>query len=292
MLHRQLPWLAGLLFLSLAAPSFADRMDTNVKTEGRMPDVAEQQATQNEVLAHKMMGHINLARMALDLNLPSEANKQLERAQGLLETLDSQMPQRTLHSSFKYGKVTYDDNSILADNYLPIVDDVFLVSDYQTIFKRAKAADVKETSAGVMRVGISLDLREVQAALDKAATSMQSNDTMTAKTALTDVFKNAIVDEEEVEDPRLLIAENLALAKSFLDQDRYDSARLTLKHVQDRMKRAGKDQYSGVDAATLDRFSADLDQMRADLREKDPTLSQRVSNRLTGWGKTISGWFS
>jgi len=251
-----------------------------------------QRQTQDQALAHKMLGHINLAQIALDLNMPAEARKQIERARVLEETLSARMPGTTFSSSFDYGKVAYKDKALLADQYIPIIDDVFLVSDYETIFRRAKELDLDELSAGIMHLGVSLDLREVRDGLHQAAVAVDSHDYGVAKVALSDVFKGAIVDEEEVDDPKLLLAENLALAKAFVDDQQYDSARLTLNHVNDRIKNARKQEFAAIDKASLDRFSSEIDQMSADLRKKDPSMLQRVSDDLSRWGDKVTGWFS
>lgn len=292
MYQHKLSWLAGTVLLGFATLALAQVTDTDSKPADDMPGAIAQQASQNHLLAHKMMGHINLAQMALNLNLPSEASKQIDRARGLEEELALRMPELKLDSSFEYGKVTYEDKSTLTDHYIPVIDDTFLVSDYKDIYKRANAVDVDELSAGVMHLRVAVDLREVSTALDAADKAIDSENYTTAATALGEVFKNAIVDEDELDDPKLLIAENLALAKAFVAQEQYDSARLTLEHVQDRLKTARKDKLADVNEESLDEFSTELDHIRADLRKKDPTLLQRVSDGLDNWGNRISGWFS
>jgi len=261
-------------------------------TQQMMSEGMHQREAQDEALAHKMLGHINLAQIALDLNMHAEAGKQIERARVLEETLAARMPEMMFDSSFDYGKVTYKDKAVLADQYIPVIDDVFLVSDYETIFRRAKELDIDELSAGIMHLGVSLDLREVRDGLHQAAVAVDSHDYGVAKVALSDVFKGAIVEEEEVNDPKLLLAENLALAKAFVDDQQYDSARLTLNHVNEQVKNARKQDFSAIDKASLDRFSSEIDQMSADLRKKDPTTLERVSDDLSRWGDRITGWFS
>ena len=296
MIQKRLAWLTAGMLVGVTPLALAQSNDVTTDPADDAPDAITQQMTQNDLLAHKMMGHINLAQMALNLDLPSEAGRQIDRARSLDVELATQMPELKLDSSFEYGKVTYEGNSTLTDHYIPVIDDTFLVSDYKDIYKRANVVDVDELSAGVMHLRVAVDLREVSTALDEAETAIAAEDYDAAETALNGVFKNAIVDEDEVEDPQLLISENLALAKAFVEQEQYDSARLTLKHVQDRLKtsREGgkKDDLAGIDEKTLSEFSTELDQIQADLRKKDPTLRQRVADGLDRWGDRVSGWFS
>lgn len=294
MRKQQLSFLTGTILLGASMAVLAGQPETPTAAaaaEGT-PDPFIQQATHDEALAHKMMGHISLAEMALAMDLPEEASMQIDRAKGLQETLSADRPALTIDSNFEYGKITYDDESVIKDQYIPVIDDVLLVSDYAGIYSHGKTIDIDQQSAGVMHLSVSVDLRQVQAALTQATRAIDSEDYVAAESALANVFKNAIVDEEEIDDPRLLIAENLSLAKAFVNEKQYDSARLTLDHVKDHLKVAREQLLPGTDDATLDKFADELDQMRADLRKKDPSLLARISTRLSDWGEAVSGWFS
>lgn len=279
--------LISLIFGAVSTASFAE----SAQSQTDDTKLIEQEISQNQVLAHKMMGHINLAKLALELNLTDEASNQLSRAQDIKTNLMQQMPQLKLTSSFKYGKVTHEDETIVTEHYIPIVDDVFLVSEYEEIFKQGKEADVDETAAAIVHVGISVDLQEVDKALTEATAAIGEEDYSKAQKALDDVFKGAIYEEEEVNDPKLAIAENIALARTFIDHGRFESARLTLGHIQNRLNRDKNSELSSVDQASLDEFSASLDKIRRDLREKDPTSAQQISHQLSNWGDAIRSWF-
>lgn len=276
--------------LATSLPATASNTD-EAQQEVREPTPVERQSAQNQALAHKMMGHINLAQLALDLGLVDEAGDQVRDARNLETALAAEMPQLMLRSTFKYGKVTHDETSTLTEHYIPVVDDVFLVGDYEAVLKGKKAADINETSAGIRHVGIAVDLREVDEALAKAAAALADEKPVDASAALNDVFKGAIYDEEETDDPKLAILENLALARSFIDHGRYDSARLTLKYAADRVNLAKKTELSSIDDESLSQFTSDLKAIRQKLREKDPTLSERISDRLSNWSATVKGWF-
>jgi hypothetical protein len=292
MYQKQISWLAGAVFAGFTAAALAGTPDSQSGEPGAMPDAFVQQAAKNHALAHKMMGHINLAQMALNLDLPAEAREQVKSAQGIERTLASQMPQLTINSSFEFGKVTYDDNSTTTDQYIPVIDDVLLVNEFDEVSEHGNVMDFDQLSAGIVHVRVSADLLQVEAALQQAEDAIGSGDYEVAATALEKVFNNAIVDEEEVDDAKLMIAENLALAKAFVAEEQYDSARLTVEHVQDKLKDAEKGELKSIDEESLDEFSTQLAHIRADLREKDPTLLQRISNDLGHWQDTVSGWLS
>lgn len=116
---------------------------------------------------------------------------QVKEAQNIETALSAQMPGWAVRSTFKYAKVTHDGTSTVTEHYIPIVDEVFLVGDYEAIFKGKKAEDINETSAGIKHVGVSVDLREVDAALTEAAEALADDRLVHASRALNDVFKSA-----------------------------------------------------------------------------------------------------
>lgn len=103
----------ALALLAIAALSLAD---TPPEVEGsdaaqqkiREPTKLEKQTAVVETLTHKMMGHISLAQLAVALNLADEAMDQVKDAQAIESSLIEQMPQITIQSTFKYGKVSHD----------------------------------------------------------------------------------------------------------------------------------------------------------------------------------------
>lgn len=113
-----------------------------------------------------MMGHINLAKFALASKLPREAVHHIEKAQIIKTQLATQLPEFKINSTFNYGKVIYADKHTIKEHYEPVVDDVLLISDYETIFEHLKERGVKATNASVVHLAISVDLHEVKKALD------------------------------------------------------------------------------------------------------------------------------
>jgi hypothetical protein len=292
MTRQQISLLSGVMLIGVSIAALAGQPDATGMANKETADPFIRQATHDEALAHKMMGHISLAQMALGENLADEARHQILRAKRLEERLAADRPELTINSNFEYGKITYDDESIVKSHYIPVIDDVLLVSDYAGIYAHGKALDVDQASAGVMHLSVSVDLREVEMQLDRAADDIAKGNYAAAESALADVFRNAIVDEQEVDDQRLLIAENLALARAFVNEGQYDSARLTLDHVKDHLKIARQEGLTGLDQATFDRFASELDDMRADLRRQDPDLLERISARLGSWSDTVASWLS
>lgn len=183
----------------------------------------------------------------------------------------------------------YDDSHTIKEHYVPVLDDMLLISDYESTFKRSEELGLKETNAGLVRVNVKVDLNEVKASLDAALQDINNKQYSKALNALTAIFEGAIVDEKEIDDPVLAISGNLALAKAFLSEEQYDKARFTLNYLQNRLIGIKNSGFSGVDKATVEKLSVDLDKLQAELR-KEEAITQRIGDQLGQWKKTIKGW--
>ena len=251
----------------------------------------ELQLEHSQSLAHKMMGHINLAKFTLASKLPREATHHIEKAQIIKTQLASQLPELKINSTFNYGNVTYADQHTIKEHYVPVVDDVLLISDYETIFEHLKERGVKATNASVVHLGISIDLREVKKALDTALRDINNRKYDAAQNALSAIFKDAIIHEEKIEEPILSVAENLALAKAFLNNEQYNKARLTLKYVQEHFNSTNGEGLSPFDQDSAKKLSVETNELQAELRRKDPTMTQSLHDRFDQWRKTVRKWF-
>lgn len=281
-----------LLVVAFMLPSIVIAADASKSQSAKEKTPIELQREQTLQLAHKMMGHINLAQFALGIKLPDEASSHIKKAQAIQTTLAEQLPELKINSSFKYGKVSYDDSQTVKEHYAPIMDDVFLTSDYETIFKRSKELGIKEIDAGLVHVNVKIDLATVKTDLNNALQDINKKEYSKAQNALASIFEGAIIDETEIDDPILAISGNLALAKAFLGEKEYDKARFTLQYVQKRLTDAKKADLPDVDQASVEKLSADLNKLQAELKKEDPTITQRISDQLDQWKKTIKGWSS
>lgn len=281
-----------ILTAAFMLPSIVIAANVSHSQSAKEKTPIELQREQTLQLTHKMMGHINLAQFALGIKLPDEASSHIKKAQAIQTTLVEQLPELKINSSFKYGKVSYDESQTIKEHYVPVMDDVLLTSDYETIFKRSKELGVKETGAGLVHVNVKVDLAAVKTSLDNALQDISKKEYSQAQNALATIFSGAIVDETEIDDPILAISGNLALAKAFLSERQYGNARFTLEYVQKRLSDAKNTSLSGVEQASVEKLSADLHKLQAELKKEDPTITQRISDQLDQWKKTVKGWGS
>ncbi len=279
----------SILALILMQPSIflaAGKSETDV-TKEKPGSLSLEQPQYFQVLANKMMGHIDLARFALAIKLPRQAEHQIEKAQIIKAVLASQLSGPRIDTAFNYGRIDYAKNARVKDHYVPVVDDVLLISDYEDIFNYLKKLNVQETDASLVQLKIAINLDDIKAALDDAFQLIGHKDYEKAQQLLAAVFSNTVIEEKEIEDPVLAISENLALAKAFLNNAQYEKSRITFKYVQARLDDA---RDTGIDENAVKRFTAELDELQTALRRKDPSMALSIYDHIDEWLKIVRGY--
>lgn len=284
------------LFLALAMmlcwhPAYADKLDPHQPTKSTSESPMEKERHTTAIEAHKMMGHIHLAALALNIDLPKEALTHIDKAEALAGRLKADAPSMTINSEFKYGKVTYQSKDTVKNYYVPIVDDIFLLSDYDAVYRHLQSIDLNETDAGIADLEVLVDLRKIEPALEAAKQDVHKKQYEKAQTALTDIFKDAMVEETVVTDPLIVVYDNLALAQNFIRTGQYASARYTLKNVRIGLAQLEKEKMASPDAQSIKTLNKEITELEKELEKNDPTLMQRVAHKFSAWGKTVKAWF-
>jgi uncharacterized FlaG/YvyC family protein len=281
-----------LVTTALAAqPAFAKEGTESREEQLQAKLTAQREATR--ALAHKMMGHINLASVALDTRLPEAAQDHVKKAESLAAQLRNSAPEVQEQMQFKYGKVSYTVDDQSKNYYVPVVDDLFLLSEYKNTFHTWKeSADIDETDAGVVWLTLSIDIREAEKALQDAEAKIEAKDYKGASDVLAQIFKDALVDEVVFTDPIWAVHDNLALAKNLIDEEHYDGARYALEHARKELGKLEKDHAGQKGSESFKKMSDQIAELQGELKKKDPSVSERVHARFAGWTNTVESWFS
>lgn len=242
-------------------------------------------------LAHKMMGHINLAKFALDIKLPRHAIHHIEKAQVINTQLASRLPELILYSVFNYGKVTYAGNHKFVEYYVPVLNDVLLISDFDGVSEQTKELGLKGSNAGLVRVCMEMDLYETEEALDTVLSHIGRKEYSQAKILLDTLFKNAFIDEAEIDSPILSITENLALAKAFINNRQFNNTHLAFVYIQKRLNSTISVNFSPAELDHLKKLSITFNELQAELRKKDPATAQSIQDRVEQLRQTFRRWF-
>lgn len=254
-------------------------------------DPVASQRAELALLAHKMMGHVNLAALALDSQLPDAAVDHIATARKLARQLERELPRIKSDTTLEYGKLSYSVEDEQKDYYVPILDDVFLLSDYHQTYRAFRESDLEESDAGVVRVTLRGDLREVEKALDSASKALAAKRSGEAANDLRAAFKSALVDEEVVTDPTWAVYDNLALARNMIGERHYHGARLVLDHAQKRLTELEKTHAGESEKAEFRDMHTEIESLSRRLETEDPSLLQSADQLVHGWMTKVRGWF-
>lgn len=283
--------LLALAILFYGLPAFAEPQGQHKKNEPVAASPLEQERLASLMNAHKMMGHINLAYLALDIDMPKEALTHIDKAEALAGRLKANAPSLTIQSTIKYGKVSYASKDTAKNYYVPVVDDLFLLSDYDTVYRHLQSIDLKETDAGIVGLDLLVDLRKIAPALETAKADINKKNYEKAQTALAGIFKDAVVEETVLTDPLLVVYDNLALAKNFIQNGLFPSARYTLQNVKQGLAQLEKEKMESPKGDSVKKLNKEIAELETALAQKDPTLSQRVAHKFSAWMNTVKSWF-
>jgi len=240
--------------------------------------------------ANKLLAQINLAALAIDLDLASEALKNLEAAEKVAAELEQNAPSFKSSTTLKYGKVSYDVKGESKDYYIPLHEDSFVIRGYEPVFKYFSDPKIEETAAGLVHVEVYLDLRKVKQALTDAKKNLKNKKLGEASLALAKVSEGAIISEQVISSPVWAVHDNLALARSLLKEKNFTAARLALKSSKGELSRLEKDKVvTDKDSAIAD-LKKDIASLESDLSKQDPTLTERIKHKLSTWMKTVKSW--
>jgi hypothetical protein len=194
---------------------------------------------------------------------------------------------------FKYGKVSYTADDQSKDYYVPVVDDLFLLSDYKTAFHLWKDnPDIEETDAGVVWLGLSVDIRQVEKGLEAAESKIEAKEYEGASQALAQIFKDSIVDEVVLTDPIWAVHDDLAFAKSLIEEGHYDAARHALQTARGSLGKLEKQSKAEKQTASFQEMSDQIAKLEHELEQKDPSMSEQMKTKLSGWMNTVDSWVS
>jgi len=238
---------------------------------------------QDQVLAHKMMGHISLAIFAFKLDIANDGASHVKKAKGIQLNLEYRAPSLELNSSYHCGKVTYDDVHPIKYHYIPVADDYFIINDAKQVIERAKEVGLSEINVKAVHLRFKDNMSDVTTALNSSIRSIELSDYKMALRALEEIFDEGIIAESEPQSSSQLLCENITLAESFLTYHEYDRARLTLKHLQLQLENSLFDTESPFVSIHSNKslsLSAALTELQSELQKGDSVLIEGIRHQL------------
>lgn len=236
-----------------------------------------------------MIGHISLALMSLEYDVLDMAGKDVDEALKLARTLEKNLIEFKSKDTMRFGKLTHKEESTIRVFYIPVVDESFMVHDFDT--SNEKDEEIREIDAKMVHAHVSLDIRKAVSGLKQAKAELKRKDAKAAEKALTGILSAAIATEVVVSDPLHVVHDNLIVAENLLGEKRYDAARYALKYARKGLDDYSLEQHGPVRKKHVEQMQKDIDVLSEQLRKEDPSTLQKAGDTVKGWAAKVKNWF-
>ncbi len=282
--------MVGTILTSAVAftPAYAEDTKASETTLLQSSDVSPAMKQERHLLheSRKMLGHINLAAMALDMDLVEEAKADLAKAKDIAKALEKETLKIDINKKVEFGKLSYDYKDTIKDYYVPIYDDVFVLNSYD-VKPKGDAAKVVEVDAEIVHSKINIDLRSVNSALDNALKFVNDGKNIEARKALVGVYEGAMNETTTIENPLWAVHDNIMLAENMAQNGEYEHARFALRHAKQELKRYGKVNPSAKKSEYVQVLDGEISTVQAQLNRN--TFTAKMKEKMSGWLKELKG---
>ncbi len=238
--------------------------------------------------AQKMLGHLSLARESIFFGLKSSALDHLEtaRAEGT-DLLKMKLEvERSLNLLFgKYSMETGNDRKV----YIPILQ----LDAVEGVFNErmmGTLAKLKIDELSLIHTVVKLDMKVALLHMQEAQEFLSKDDYKAAMASLDKVFKSAIISEEKFVDPLLSVWANLILAREFMNEQTYKSARYSLKSAQNSLAQLEKKNVLKKDEKAARALHQEIAALSKELDEKAPGFWKRMRQKSAVWISKVRKW--
>jgi hypothetical protein len=280
--------LMGII-LATSMPVMASDTAMSAQQEGAQKSSAAASLYQEQLKeASEMVGQVDLARHALDLGMNHEAIEHIRKARLLSDKLKERSPELLVASTLRAGDKVYTFNNEYKDYLIPVVDDLFTTEDFNVMVKSNPSKDkAAENMVGVGRYSLALDIRNVSKALNDAAQMARDSKLAAAREALNNIYIGAVETSVAYEDPIWAVHDNLMASQAMITDQDYDGARFALKNAEKGLSAIEKSGQYSENSDTIKILKEEVVGLQYSLEKKDPTISQKAEQAISGWLKDI-----
>lgn len=285
---------AAAIALAAASAAAAERISSEIE----VTPTYELTAEESRHVAHaaaRILKHVDQARRALADESHEDAAKNVDQGQRLVAIIEDVMPSYRVTARIATDKREYTDEEVVKPLVVPIYEEIEKVGVLAPV-KAAKREEAREQGTGVpvaldvelVNTRAELDVRLAKIGLDEAERALQAEDYDTADTALRTIQTGVTLTYAEVDLPLDLARENLYIAKTLVDQARYDEAKIALEVASEALARYERS-VGEARARETEELRAEIDRLAGQITGDD--RPDDAANRIESWWDRVRGWF-
>jgi len=238
----------------------------------------------------RMVAHLSFAVQAIDLKMKSSALKNLAEAKKLCAVIEKSRPEFINDYVYKFGKTTDVVENVSRDYYVPVLDDVSLVGQFDEESIWNKNPKVDEQGLAIVQSSLQLNLKNVASSIDSAEKLIKADKFVDAGKALDGIFKDALSSQEVVTDPIWNVSANITLAREFLEGGKYKSAHFALKAAKSDLDKIEKDKLLKKNGEDAKKLSGEIANMEKSIDKATPSMLKKMKTDLNGWAIKVKSW--
>lgn len=241
--------------------------------------------------AQNLIGHLSLALLSLDYNLVESSRKHLaDSEREARKLLASKIRETSELPGLKFNKFSYGLEKISRDVYVPVIYSEDVNQEFiDHSFGKGEKLEIKNTS--IVQSTMKLNFNITISHMVKARAELDKGNTSAGKTILETIFAEAIVSEQELNDPVLAVWSNIILARQFMDRGEFKKARFTLGKAKEGLRHLEKKEILSTYEEEATELHNEIDSLAKGLNEKSPGLLFKTKERTKLWIRKIKDWF-
>ena len=135
-----------------------------------------------------------------------------------------------------------------------------------------------------------MNKEEISEQLLQARKELDNEDFYGAQYDLLQIQRSMLVDGDDMIPAQTRARDNIALTRYLVKSESYDAARETLDEAEaalDEMQDAKEDGNERV-AGNVTRIKGEIDNLDKELEKRDPTMLDKIDNKLKSWWNDLS----
>lgn len=242
-----------------------------------------------KIAAERFVEHINYARVALAMKNPQYAEAHIAQARDMMKIVRNGGPAPLTLANIGSGRLVYEYDTDYKYHYFPIETGPIEIKKMgKGPFWAKKGLAV--TDAEIVYLTLDLTGDKPGKYLSEAEEAIKAGKLDEADSQLAELTESVVSVNEEEGVPLDKARDNITLARDFIATRNYDGARYALRHADDALDDAERDErYSDLRPGirTMRREVTHLEHMIA---KNDPSLLDKADAKMARWWRELKQW--
>ncbi len=186
--------------------------------------------------------------------------------------------------------VEYKDGKATANLLIPVKDHQVTAESIDRSIKSAISDKAEITDAKLAYVAPTINKEALVENLQEAKQELNGNDAASASKTLEKAQDILVVEDAASAPPIQNAKDNIALARTMIGKEAFDSAGAAVKEADESLNKMEKKSVTAEQKQKVQKARAELASISEVIKRKDPSLLDKTDDRLKKWWEELSTW--